>query len=123
MQRKTRQREAIWTAIRGSDRPLSTQEILWQAQQEHRGLGIATVYRAIRDLIQEGEVAEVEIPGQPSRYERADLPHHHHFYCEDCDKLYDLKGCPNGITRLAPRGFEVENHFLMLVGRCAECAS
>ena len=123
MERKTRQREAIWAAIKASARPLAPQEIQRDARRELAGLGIATVYRAIRDLCREGLLAEVEVPGHVSRYELAGLPHHHHFYCEDCDKLYELEGCPDGIARLAPRGFKVQNHYLTLVGLCPECAA
>ena len=123
MQRKTRQRHAIWAAIKASDRPLTAQEIQRDARQELAGLGIATVYRAIKDLREEGLITEVEVPGHVSRYELAGLPHHHHFYCEDCDKLFELEGCPDGISRLAPRGFRVENHYLTLIGVCPKCVA
>ena len=107
----------------GKHQPLTPQEIQRNARRELAGLGIATVYRTIRDLCREGLLTEVEVLGYVSRYELAGLPHHHPFYCEEYDKLYNLKGCPDGLTRLAPRGFKAENHYLTLLGLCPECAA
>ncbi|MEM7392675.1 MAG: transcriptional repressor, partial [Verrucomicrobiota bacterium] len=85
-------------------------------------LGAATVYRAIKYLQEEGLLTEVVVPRNTSRYELTDLPHHHHFFCEDCNKLYVFKGCPEGMNRLAPPGFKVADHFLTLIGLCPNCA-
>jgi len=81
------------------------------------------VYRAIKVLRETGRLAEVAVPGHGCRYESADLSHHHHFYCEDCDKVFDINGCPNGITKLAPQGFKVRDHVLTLIGVCPECVA
>ena len=42
-------------------------------------LGIATVYRNIRSLTEEGELSEVKLPGENPRFELAGHQHHHHF--------------------------------------------
>ena len=121
MQRRTRQHDAIRAAIEEADRPLSPQEILESAQAEIPNLGVATVYRAIRSLIDDDWLREVELPGEASRYEVAHKAHHHHFHCRDCDRVFDLDGCPGPLRELAPRGFRVESHEIILYGRCAEC--
>jgi len=43
-----------------------------------RGIRIATVYRTIKDLLGEGWLAQVDLPGQASRYEVAESAAHHH---------------------------------------------
>ncbi|MHC4960338.1 MAG: Fur family transcriptional regulator [Planctomycetota bacterium] len=123
MSRATPQREAIRQAIEAADRPLSPQEILGLAQRDVPQLGIATVYRSVKALLEEGWVREVELPGAPSRYEVADKRHHHHFHCRQCDRVFDLHGCPPGVGGLAPQGFAVESHEIILYGVCRECVA
>ena len=48
MQRKTRQRAAIWRAIQAAKRPLSPSEVLEEARLAVRATGIATVYRTLK---------------------------------------------------------------------------
>jgi len=123
MKRQTRQRQAIRDVIRAVDRPLAPQEVLAEAGRHVRGLGIATVYRTINALVEEGEVTRVEIPGQPTRYEKAGLDHHHHFCCDGCGKVYELDGCALRSTVPTPEGFTVARHEITLYGQCLQCRS
>ncbi len=121
MERRTRQREAIRRALVAAGRPLSPQEILADAQREVPGLGIATVYRTVKSLADDGEVTAVELPGGLTCFERRHQHHHHHFQCRGCQKVFEVHGCPGHLDRLAPAGFSVEGHELLLFGRCADC--
>jgi Fur family ferric uptake transcriptional regulator len=98
------------------------QEVFRAARRHARGLGLATVYRALRLLLDQGWLIPVEIPGEPCRYELAGKGHHHHFYCRRCHRVFEVDGCPGQIRALTPRGFRLEGHELMLYGRCATCA-
>ncbi len=102
-------------------RPLTPDEILENGQQIVPSLGLATVYRNIKILKAEGWLAEVELPGGGVRYELAERPHHHHFLCRSCNQAFDVHRCPAEIEELAPDGFEVDGHDLILYGRCAAC--
>jgi len=121
MNRKTRQREAIRNVFAKARRPLGPQEILSMAQDDVPGLGIATVYRTVKGLVEEGWLAPIDIPGQPTCYEAADLEHHHHFHCRGCGKVYDVDGCPGNVLSIGPPGFKVEAHEVILYGRCVAC--
>ena len=123
MERRTRQRAAVKEAIEGAARPLTPQEILEAGQELVPGLGIATVYRNIKALLSEGWLQKVEMPGSSDRYERAGLRHHHHFHCQECDRVYDVDGCPGDLESLAPAGFVVESHEIVLYGRCPACST
>jgi Fur family ferric uptake transcriptional regulator len=121
MERTTRQRLAIRRALERLARPLSPQELLDEARREVQGIGLATVYRTVRALVDEGVVVSVALPGEPPRYERAGAAHHHHFRCRACDRVFEVDGCPRGIAGLVPAGFELERHDLTLYGRCDRC--
>jgi Fur family ferric uptake transcriptional regulator len=122
MERHTRQRAAIREAIARAERPLLPQEVLEQAQAEVPGLGIATVYRNLKALLDDGELQPVNLPGENVRYEVAGHRHHHHFQCTRCQRVFDVHACPGDLGRLAPQGFTVEDHELTLYGRCIECS-
>ncbi len=121
MNRKTRQREAIRSVFAKARRPLGPQEILSLAQDDVPGLGIATVYRTVKGLVEEGWLAPIDIPGQPTCYEAADMEHHHHFHCRGCGRVYDVDGCPGNVLSIGPPGFKVEAHEVILYGRCTAC--
>ncbi len=123
-QRMTRQTEAISEAIKSAGGPLSIEEILTVASSTVSTLGLRTVYRVVRRLQDEGEIASVSVPGRSDRYEMASIAskHHHHFHCTACDRFFDLEGCPGGLKKLLPQGFKLQNHELTLSGLCATCS-
>ena len=119
--RNTRQRDAIREVLEESGRPLSPEEILAAAQTLVKGLGIATVYRNIKTLLDEGWLVAVELPGRPPRYELAGKGHHHHFHCNNCGQVFELKGCAETFRGMTPRGFKIVAHDLLLYGICKDC--
>ncbi len=123
MRRKTQQRTAILQALEDADRPLSPQEILDSAREDTPTLGIATVYRNIRVLVDEDHLHAVDLPGAPSRYELVGKGHHHHFHCRRCDRVFEVEECPGQLSDLLPAGFELEEHEIILYGRCPDCVT
>ena len=85
-------------------------------------LGVATVYRGVKSLLESGWLRSVKLPDEPDRYEVADKAHHHHFHCDDCGRVFEVDDCPKDLKRLAPRGFRVARHEVLLYGCCAECS-
>jgi Fur family transcriptional regulator, ferric uptake regulator len=118
----TRQKSAIWKVIEGSPRPLTAREIFDRARREVRGLGLATVYRTLRELGGEGQTRHIEIQGAQPHYEITARSHHHFFLCEHCRKLLDLMGCPRGLSKLLPAGYKMKRHEIVIYGLCASCA-
>lgn len=122
-ERRTKQQAAIERTITASQRPLSPGEVLARARRASPTVGLATVYRTLKRLETEGIIARVEIPGQPTRFEsqHAASTHHHHFVCRVCDRVFDMPGCASGVESLAPAGFAVDSHEIVLFGTCEEC--
>ena len=124
MPRKTHQKTAIVEAIQASDRPLTSNEVLEAARADVPSLGIATVYRNLKVLVEKELIREVVLPGESTRrYERADHHHHPHFLCRVCKKVFDIHACPPGLEDFAPPGFHVEDHELVIYGRCDGCVA
>ncbi len=119
--RETRQKQAIRDAFADADRPLSPAEALALAEKHAPKLSIATVYRNVATLVEEGWLTAVELPGESTRYELAGKKHHHHFQCKTCDKVFEFKGCKVKTAPKLPRGFRVTGHEFFFYGTCAEC--
>ncbi|MBU6414353.1 MAG: transcriptional repressor [Planctomycetes bacterium] len=120
-ERNTRQRSVIREVLEEADRPLSPPEIYEAAKSRHKGLGMATVYRAVKSLVDEGWLTTVELPGESARYELAGKAHHHHFTCRKCRRVFEIHGCPGELSHLLPTGFKLETHDVVLGGLCAAC--
>ncbi len=121
--RDTSQRRAIRQVFLENTAPLSTQEVLNAAQAHKPGLGIATVYRNLKILLDEGWLTTVRTAGMPPRYERADRPSHHYFYCNHCGKVVEVPCRPEYLDRMIPPGYNLERHEMVLYGRCSTCAA
>ena len=122
MERNTVQRRAIHKVLEQTGRPMGPPEIYEAAREHAPGLGIATVYRTIKRLLDDGFLAQVELPGEAPRYELAGKEHHHHFRCTNCNKVFDLPDCSLNFKQILPRGFSLEGHAIFLFGRCQDCA-
>jgi|ERR1700730_5416489 Fur family transcriptional regulator, ferric uptake regulator len=119
--RNTRQLRAILDVLERADRPISVDEIRSAAQTQEDGLGVATVYRAVKALIENGTVVAVDLPGETSRFELAGKGHHHHFQCNQCGRVFETRTCVDNLKRLLPRRFQLTGHEIVLYGRCSEC--
>jgi Fur family ferric uptake transcriptional regulator len=121
IERNTRQKQAIREAFESAGRPLSADEVHDSARRTSRGLGIATVYRSIRALVDDGWLSAVDVPGHNPLYEIAGKGHHHHFSCTSCSRVFELEGCATVDTCL-PLGFKSTHHDLTLYGTCDTCS-
>lgn len=120
--RSTRQRSAIRRVIGQADRPLMPTEILVEAQRIVPALGIATVYRNLKLMVDDGELCVVTLPGVTPRFELAESDEHVHLLCRRCSRVFDIYGCPGDFSRILPEGFRVDDYKLTLYGVCPACS-
>ena len=121
MQRKTRQRRAVEDVFAMAEDPLGPHEVANAAREAVPTLGIAILYRSIKELVEAGWLVPVATP-DGARFETAAREHHHHFFCGTCAKTFDIGGCVGGFDRLVPTGFLPEQHELTISGKCKACA-
>ena len=120
--RNTQQRKTIESFLEQSSSPVLPRELHDQAQQVLPNIGIATVFRALKDLVAEGNARVVEIPGDSPRYESINRKHHHHFKCTSCEQVFCVEGCPGNLQTLLSPGFEMTDHDITLFGTCSNCS-
>lgn len=119
--RRTEQRRAILAALARSETAMTAQEL--HARLD--GVGLATVYRNLQRLVDEG-VADTLLR---DRGEQAFLlcedGHHHHLRCRSCDRVERVRDCRlDAWARAVARehGYHEVEHQAELVGLCPDCA-
>lgn len=123
MRRSTHQKRAIEQVFLKTDRPLASDEILELGRAQVESLNPATVYRNLKQLVEDGWLTRIPHPALGTLYERTGKGHHHHFHCTACNRAFDLPGCPLQHENLAPEGYVVQSHELFLEGLCPDCAA
>jgi len=91
-----------------------------------KGVGRATVYRALEQMEELGLVQKIDVGGDSSGYEKVDPEghHHHHIVCTDCGKVvpFEDPALEEVIHDLRkPKGFQIQSHDITLKGTCADC--
>ena len=123
MPRKTKQREAILSVLRGTTSHPTAAWIYEQVRKEIPNISLGTVYRNLRLLREAGEIIEIDLSGTLSRFD-GNQDNHYHFRCERCGRLFDVDE-PVNIEideRVARKtGFKISYHRLEFRGLCQEC--
>jgi Fur family ferric uptake transcriptional regulator len=124
-QRHTRQRTVIFDIICSAKGPLTVPEIHVKAKRSIPRTGVATVYRAIKLLIDAGLIQQVVLSSGDARYESSALGHHHHFQCRACGEVTDIDHCPFHMkpNSTLPGGYLVQSHEVTLYGLCPKCGA
>ena len=120
-QRKTQQREIIFDIIKDAHGPVTVNEILDEAVSRGIQVGIATVYRTVKLLLNSEKIRSVTLPDGQSRYESAELKHHHHFHCTDCGTVIDIHQCCMHLHDDEIEGHLIKIHEITLFGLCKNC--
>jgi Fur family transcriptional regulator, ferric uptake regulator len=121
LKRITSQRKAIEAVFAKHERPLAVEEILNYGRESVPSLNVATVYRILKILTDNKLLVKVFHPTFGTLYERSGKDHHHHFFCLECNRAYELPGCALKVDDAAPDGFVVEDHEVFLLGKCPDC--
>ena len=120
MSRRTEQREAILDALRGVDRAVTAQEL----HGELEGVGLATVYRNLQRLAEEGTAETLRRESGEQAFLLCGGGHHHHLTCRACGRVERVQDCRLdewARAAAAAHGFADVEHRAELVGVCAHC--
>lgn len=113
----------ILALLRSSKEELSGQALHGRIRSEGGSMGLATVYRHLRSLQQQGEVRCRHLANGEALYAPRDRDVHH-LTCVECGSSSALANCPVEQHSLAihtPTGFTALFHTLEVFGICATC--
>jgi Fur family ferric uptake transcriptional regulator len=124
--RNTSQRTAILQILAGTEEFVTAQELHSALRDSGTGIGLATVYRALSDMVAAGEVDTLRSPAGETLYRQCgESMHHHHLVCRICGRTEEVTA--PGVERWARAvadeyGFVDINHEVELFGVCGDCA-
>ena len=121
--RKSGQRDAIVAAIIDQKTHFSVDQLHNCIKQRNPEIGIATIYRTVKLLLDAKIVKECTIDGTP-RYEIITGSHHDHLVCTRCGSTVEISSEiieREQISIAEKHGFELTDHSLVLMGICSAC--
>ncbi len=123
--RITGARQAVIDVLQSENGWLTPEKILAQATASCPSLGLATVYRTLELLSEEGFIRRIHFEDGCHGYARADLDHGHHLICRSCHEVIEFEGLENidaFIRTIETKtGYTIQDHMLELVGICPQC--
>jgi Fur family transcriptional regulator, ferric uptake regulator len=124
--RPSRQRSAVLALLDGLDGFRSAQDLHALLRERGDSVGLATVYRALQALVDDGQVDVLRGDDGEASYRRCSTGHHHHLVCRSCGRTVEVADPP--VERWAARvaaehGFADVQHQLEVFGTCSACVA
>lgn len=112
--------------ILGSAKPrhMSAEDIYKHLLESHEDIGLATVYRVLTQFEAAGLVARHHFDGVTAMFELNEGTHHDHMVCLGCGRVEEFMDTgieEQQIAIAAKYDFEIQDHSMILYGRCATC--
>jgi Fur family transcriptional regulator, peroxide stress response regulator len=117
--------QAVLDVVSSTTQHPTAMEVYEMVKQKRPGIGIASVYRILHQLVEQENIRELTFGDESSRYD-ANLSRHDHAICRNCGLLLDV---PMEVT-ISPEvlqaaseaaGIELSSHEVRLYGLCSSC--
>ncbi|OYX54787.1 MAG: transcriptional repressor [Micrococcales bacterium 32-70-13] len=125
MKRNTWQREAVRTALGEHEGFVSAQALHGALKEAGSSIALATVYRALADLAEEGEADSLQQEGEALYRACTPGSHHHHLICRTCGLTVEIeaRAVEEWARQVAAEhGFTRAEHVVDVFGLCEACA-
>jgi Fur family ferric uptake transcriptional regulator len=122
-QKITRQRLAVMEVLARSDIPLTVEEIFLKVRAAGENSSLATVYRNLKILLENGLVSREGLLEDKALYRLCHEKHCHDLICLGCRKVVKIEECPLGefVQSIGQKeGFQVTEHRMALYGYCRD---
>jgi len=123
--RTTRQLEQVFKALQGDHTHPFAHEIYQRVHKRLPRIGLATVYRNLHRLVEEGKIRTLLLDEQGARFD-PETNQHDHFVCERCGRVIDLflrRPRQVDLGPLVKQGYVVTTRDLTVHGMCQVCAA
>ena len=123
--RTTRQLEQVFKALQGDHSHPFADEIYRRVHKRLPRISLATVYRNLHSLVEEGKIRTLLLDEQGARFD-PETSQHDHFVCARCGRVVDLflrRARQLDLSSLAKQGYVVTTHNLTVHGICRACAA
>lgn len=120
--RNTKQKDAVYAAVINSCDHPDAETVYVRSKKIYSSIGLATVYRALSSLSNEGKILRISCP-TGNRFDKTINPHAH-FLCGNCGRVFDLKNFTvNELAAEIANGTncKVDKIDVLVTGECDNC--
>jgi Fur family ferric uptake transcriptional regulator len=122
----TKQRELILKCLFENEGHFTPEEIYTLIKQSHPDvtIGIATVYRTLSLLENEGIASSLSFGAQGKKYEFGMRKHHDHLICTQCGEIIEFfdETIEERQEEIARKfNFRMQDHTMKIIGLCEKC--
>ncbi len=120
--------QAIVAMVQSASHHPTALEVYETVKQQRPRIGLASIYRILRNLVEQGYIHELRVDGENfSRYD-GHTERHDHAICSSCGRLLDLQveialSKQNLQEAALAVGVKLETYEIRLYGLCALCHS
>jgi Fe2+ or Zn2+ uptake regulation protein len=117
--------KAVLDVVREASNHPTALEIYEAVKARRPKIGVASVYRILHSLSEQGYIKELGRSDESCRYD-SQISRHDHAVCTNCGALLDVPieiKLPVDVLEAAARaaGIELGSHEVRLYGKCASC--
>jgi len=125
VRRMTKQRRIILEVLRSVTSHPTADQLHQMVRSRLPGINIATVYRNLEILLEEGEIMKLDVAGTQRRFDGNAL-NHYHIRCSQCGRVDDVHmeiASSLEDSAAVSCGYQVHSHNVEFTGICPECAA
>lgn len=119
----SKQREIILETLKNNVVHPSAEYIYEILQKEGSGISLATLYRNLNQLAENGIIKKIDGLESSSHFDH-NTHGHYHFMCDNCKKIFDVSSdVAQDIIKKTEEetGFTVTSHDIIFHGICTNC--
>jgi Fur family ferric uptake transcriptional regulator len=116
----------VLTLLEELDDFRSAQDLHAMLRARGDSVGLATVYRTLQALVDDGQVDVLRGSDGEAVYRRCSPVHHHHLVCRSCGRTVEVADPPVerwAAKMAAEHGFADVQHQLEVFGTCGPCSA
>lgn len=120
----TPQRQAVFEVLYLDDSHPTADAVWERVKQRMPTVSLRTVYQALNDLVDLGEVSAVSVDNGAARFD-PNISRHDHFVCRSCERITDVVASAPTLVSSWPgqkaEHFTVDDTEVIFRGLCASC--
>lgn len=125
VKRNTWQKDAVIHSLTEVKGFVSAQQLHTVLKQHGSTIGLATVYRTLTELVNQGKADTLLSNEGEALYRDCSQEHHHHLMCKKCGLTIEIEAleAEQWASKIAKEhGFSQVTHTIDIFGLCKDCA-
>lgn len=119
----SKQRDALLMLLKSVKNHPTADWLYDNLRKEFPKISLATVYRNLNLLVENGEIIRLDFNGDAEHYD-GNPQNHYHFICRNCSAIIDVSiSTDNSLNELVTEKdtLKIEDHALFFHGLCEKC--